>query len=83
MLQSEPASGQDEQETEAFGRLLRDLVADGMTIFLVEHDMSLVMQVCDTLHVLDFGSIIARGTPAEIQTNQAVLDAYLGAEDDL
>ncbi|MCB0994014.1 MAG: ABC transporter ATP-binding protein [Acidimicrobiales bacterium] len=83
LLLDEPASGQDEQETEAFGRLLRDLVADGMTIFLVEHDMSLVMQVCDTLHVLDFGSIIARGTPAEIQTNQAVLDAYLGAEDDL
>ncbi len=80
LLLDEPASGQDEQETEEFGELLQRLAADGTGILLVEHDVALVMKVCDYIHVLDFGQIIARGTPAEIQTNQAVLDAYLGAE---
>lgn len=80
LLLDEPASGQDEHETEAFGDLLRRLVDDGVTIFLVEHDMSLVMAVCDIIHVLDFGLVIAEGTPSEIQVNEAVLDAYLGAE---
>ncbi|HEX7094413.1 MAG TPA: ABC transporter ATP-binding protein, partial [Acidimicrobiales bacterium] len=77
----EPASGQTEAETEAFGALLQHLVReDGLTVLLVEHDMSLVMAVCDHIHVLDFGRIIAAGTPDEIRQNQAVLDAYLGAE---
>jgi branched-chain amino acid transport system ATP-binding protein len=81
LLLDEPASGQTEQETEHFGRLLQQLAhTDGLTVLLVEHDMSLVMAVCDHIHVLDFGRIIARGTPAEIRRNQAVLDAYLGAE---
>jgi branched-chain amino acid transport system ATP-binding protein len=81
LLLDEPASGQTEQETEDFGRLLQQLAhTDGLTVLLVEHDMSLVMAVCDFIHVLDFGRIIARGTPAEIRSNQAVLDAYLGAE---
>jgi branched-chain amino acid transport system ATP-binding protein len=79
VLLDEPASGQTEQETHAFGRLLRALVADGLTVCLVEHDMSLVMEVCDQIHVLDYGRMIAFGPPDEIRTNQAVIDAYLGA----
>jgi branched-chain amino acid transport system ATP-binding protein len=50
-----------------------------MAILLVEHDVQLVMQVCDLIHVLDFGAILAVGTPEEIQRDQTVLDAYLGA----
>jgi branched-chain amino acid transport system ATP-binding protein len=82
LLLDEPASGQTEEETLAFGRLLIKLAQeDGLAILLVEHDMELVMDVCDYIHVLDFGQIIAHGTPADIRTNQAVLDAYLGSED--
>ena len=79
VLLDEPASGQTEQETHAFGRLLRELVSEGLTVCLVEHDMTLVMEVCDQIHVLDYGRMIAYGTPDEIRTNQAVIDAYLGA----
>ena len=79
LLLDEPASGQDEQETEAFAQLLLDLASEGMAILMVEHDVALVMRVCSWIHVLDFGAILAVGTPDEIQQNQAVLDAYLGA----
>jgi branched-chain amino acid transport system ATP-binding protein len=78
LLLDEPASGQTEQETESFGRLLRRLASDGLGICLVEHDMTLVMDVCETIHVLDYGKAIAAGTPEDIRTNQAVVDAYLG-----
>jgi branched-chain amino acid transport system ATP-binding protein len=80
LLLDEPASGQDENETEVFGRLLRQLAAEGIAVVLVEHDMQLVMQVCDLIHVLDFGRIIAVGTAAEIQQDEAVLAAYLGTK---
>ena len=73
-----PASGQTEQETEQFALLLRALAAEGMTVVLVEHDVQLVMAVCDVIHVLDFGRIIASGTPDEVRSNEAVLVAYLG-----
>jgi branched-chain amino acid transport system ATP-binding protein len=80
LLLDEPASGQTEPETVAFGQLLRRLVAgDGLAICLVEHDMSLVMNVCETIHVLEFGRIIASGTADEVRANPAVIDAYLGA----
>ncbi|MCU1376496.1 MAG: transporter related protein [Actinomycetia bacterium] len=79
LLLDEPASGQTEQETRAFGQLLGRLVADGLAICLVEHDMALVMEVCAVIHVLDYGRMIAVGTPDEIRGNQAVIDAYLGA----
>jgi branched-chain amino acid transport system ATP-binding protein len=59
--------------------LLLDLAADGMAILMVEHDVALVMKVCEWIHVLDFGAILAVGTPEEIQQNRQVLDAYLGA----
>jgi branched-chain amino acid transport system ATP-binding protein len=78
LLLDEPSSGLDEAETEAFGRLLVALAGEGRTILMVEHDMELVMSVCDTIHVLDFGSIIAQGTPSEIRSNPDVQKAYLG-----
>ena len=79
LLLDEPASGQTEDETVIFGELLKKLAAEGITVFLVDHDMALVMSVCEIIHVLDFGNIIARGTPSEIQNNSAVLEAYLGS----
>ena len=78
LLLDEPASGQDESETIVFASLLHELAAEGMAVVLVEHDVHLVMGVCATVHVLDFGQIIASGTPAEIQRDGAVLAAYLG-----
>lgn len=78
LLLDEPASGLDEAETTDFGVLLRELASAGLAILLVEHDVPLVMSVCDRISVLDFGQVIASGTAAEVQANQAVLDAYLG-----
>jgi branched-chain amino acid transport system ATP-binding protein len=82
LLLDEPSSGLDESETEDFGRLLKRLTREGRTILMVEHDMDLVMSVCDTIHVLDFGQVIASGTPAEIRANPEVQRAYLGYADD-
>ncbi len=80
LLLDEPASGQTEAETETFGVLLRKLAAEeGTTVLLVEHDMTLVMAVCDQVHVLDFGNVIAGGTPDQVRTDENVLAAYLGA----
>jgi branched-chain amino acid transport system ATP-binding protein len=79
LLLDEPASGQDEDETEQFAVLLRQLAAEGVAVLLVEHDVQLVMSVCSMVHVLDFGSIIATGSASEIQRDEAVLAAYLGS----
>ena len=77
-LLDEPAAGQDGEETERFAALLRSLAADGTAVVLIEHDMSLVMGVCDLVHVLDLGKVIAVGPPAVIRTDETVLAAYLG-----
>jgi branched-chain amino acid transport system ATP-binding protein len=78
LLLDEPASGLDDSESESFADLLVDLAGDGMAVLMVEHDVQLVMRVCKLVHVLDFGAIIAVGTPDEIQRNEKVLEAYLG-----
>jgi branched-chain amino acid transport system ATP-binding protein len=78
LLLDEPSSGLDEQETDALGVLLHQLTADGLGVLLVEHDMPLVMEACTHISVLDFGRIIARGTPAQIQADPSVQRAYLG-----
>jgi branched-chain amino acid transport system ATP-binding protein len=79
LLLDEPASGLDDTESDAFADLLIELANDGMAILLVEHDVQLVMKVCKMIHVLDFGAILAVGTPDEIQKDERVLEAYLGA----
>jgi branched-chain amino acid transport system ATP-binding protein len=79
LLLDEPASGQDEQETAAFRTVLREVAAGGVAVLLVEHDVQLVMDVCTRIHVLDLGQILASGTAVEVQQDEAVLAAYLGA----
>ena len=80
LLLDEPASGQTEEETLAFGRLLRQLVDDrDLAICLVEHDVGLVMDTCELIHVLDYGEIIASGPPEQVKGDPAVVNAYLGA----
>ena len=79
LLLDEPASGLDDVETEAFGDLLVTLAGNGLGILLVEHDVALVMRVCEHLAVLDFGQVIAEGPPEQVRANEAVLAAYLGS----
>ena len=80
LLLDEPASGQSDEETVRFEALLRRLVEDDdRSILLVEHDMAWVMEVCDRIHVLDFGQVIAVGTPAEVRADARVQQAYLGS----
>lgn len=81
LLLDEPSSGLDRRETEAFGHILRTVVRDrNIAILLVEHDMSLVMDICSYLYVLDFGVLIFEGTPSEVASSAEVRAAYLGEE---
>ncbi|HVW34117.1 MAG TPA: ABC transporter ATP-binding protein [Acidimicrobiia bacterium] len=79
LLLDEPSSGLDVKESEAFGRLLTRLVDErGIGILMIEHDMSLVLNICNPIHVLDFGKPLMTGTPAEVRASELVRDAYLG-----
>ncbi len=78
LLLDEPCSGLDEHETLALGELLRSVAAEGRAVILVEHDTELVFRVCSTVYVLDFGEVIASGTPEAIRQNPLVQQAYLG-----
>ena len=78
LLLDEPASGLDDAETEALGTLLLELAGSGMAVLLVEHDVALVMRVCSWVLVLDAGAVLTAGTAADVQSDPAVLAAYLG-----
>jgi branched-chain amino acid transport system ATP-binding protein len=81
LLLDEPAAGMNEQETADLSGFIRSLREMGCTIILIEHDMRLVMDICDRLYVLDHGILIARGTPEEISANPQVIEVYLGREE--
>jgi branched-chain amino acid transport system ATP-binding protein len=74
----EPAAGLDANESRVLGARLRQVVDAGTTTLLIDHDMNLVLSVCDYVYVLDFGQVIAHGTPREIRVNEAVIRAHLG-----
>ena len=78
LLLDEPVAGMNHEEADEIRRLMLALRDGGLSILLIEHDMAFVMNLCDTLYVLDFGVMIARGAPEQIRRDPAVLDAYLG-----
>jgi branched-chain amino acid transport system ATP-binding protein len=82
LLLDEPVAGMNESETQEIHRLIREIRELGVTVLLIEHDMSLVMRVCDRLVVLHFGEKIAEGTPEEIRNHPEVVAAYLGREEE-
>ncbi|HEY0068940.1 MAG TPA: ATP-binding cassette domain-containing protein, partial [Chloroflexia bacterium] len=81
LLLDEPAAGMNAAESQALGTRLRSLAAQGLTLLVIEHDMALVMSLCDRIGVLNFGNLIAEGTPEEIAGNPEVVEAYLGSEE--
>jgi len=82
LLLDEPAAGMNEAETEDLLDRISEIRNMGKTVFLIEHDMNVVMGICDYISVLNFGELIAQGTPDEIQASEAVIEAYLGREEE-
>ena len=78
LLLDEPAAGLDKSETQWFGEQLRKLIGEGYTMLLIDHDMGLVLSVCDHIHMLEFGKLVASGSPTEMRNNPVVIQAYLG-----
>jgi branched-chain amino acid transport system ATP-binding protein len=83
LILDEPAGGMNEQETEALIGLIGRIRARGITILLIEHDMRLVMRACEQLVVLEYGGKIAEGPPEQVRRDPRVIEAYLGAEDEV
>jgi len=82
LLLDEPAAGLDTAESRWLGERIRHLAAAGAGVLLVDHDVALVLNTCDYIYVLDFGSVIAAGPPSAIRSDRAVADAYLGTAHD-
>ena len=83
LLLDEPAAGMNPQETQELTDFIKQIRESyHLTVFMIEHHMDLVMQISDRIYVLDFGKLIAHGTPEEIQNNERVIEAYLGVSDD-
>lgn len=81
LLLDEPVAGMNPAEKNDIMQLIQSLRTEHLTLLLIEHDMRFVMELCDSLSVLDFGRVIAQGSPQEIQSNRAVIAAYLGEEE--
>ena len=79
LILDEPAAGMNHVEAAALSGLIKSLARDGLTILFIEHNVGMVLETCDRIVVLDFGQVLATGTPAEIAANQTVIDAYLGS----
>jgi branched-chain amino acid transport system ATP-binding protein len=79
LLLDEPAAGLDSNESVEFGGRVREIAAGGPGVLLIDHDMSLVLNVCDVVYVMEFGKVIFSGTPSDARTDPTVVAAYLGA----